>query len=34
VCGGEFMQAKILGRMWGALSDDEKHKYQQLALAT
>ena len=24
-------QAKILGRMWGALSEDEKMKYQQLS---
>jgi len=27
-------QAKILGRMWGALSEDDKNKYQQLAVAT
>lgn len=27
-------QAKILGRMWGALSDKDKNEYQQLAVAT
>jgi len=27
-------QAKILGRMWGALSEDDKNKYQQLAVGT
>jgi len=32
MCVGE--QAKILGRMWGALSEDDKNKYQQLAVAT
>ena len=26
-------QARVLGRMWGALSEDEKNKYQQLAVA-